>query len=1052
MCNTELSGDSLEISDIILSELKLLEISNIADIIDIHTVYTNKLKPINSINRSTVSMWYPTQLIFRNLFGYTGSNENVINFKSGVTSITAANAVGKTSIINVLLYGLFGSLLYKGTQNVDILNNKENSGYLKLTVCHDSTIYTITRELSRQPNSIKNPVVTKCRLSYITPQGTVKVLDAQLASDKIFRLFGTLDDFHKCNILNSRDQSSDFFNLTDGDKIKYLKDIFRLNIFDELLKLIKLDQVNIEKKLSEKIGECNILTHDINSMSTNNTTNDTTNDTTNNTTNDTTNDTTNNTTNPIDTMESEITTINENTESLKSELLKISYMCDDYKKQIILKESQIKKITESIEDLEMSIKELSGQYNCFNDIYNITDLQTSLILKTNELNNTITNTENELLNELTNLMNKEKNLPQFNYNKDEIFKELCNSESVIFQLKENLQTLIDTTLNQSNLTKPIKVTKVTNSEHNLLEMIDNLKKQYKDTNGNSEDEIKKVISQIKTNLKKYKNCNINEDMNYFISEREKLQKELDIIVTDIQVLTPELSNLEYPLSQCDCSELEIESKINDLKTMIKLKFEIPDKNSLTNAKYLNFISEKIDDLTTESLSNETLDSYISEIDLLCNKGSLPKKDFIKIKLILLNPIKTILLNLKSIIVKNDEIDKLIEENNKIETYNNTINSKISNYIYYGKLFQLKKLATKKTLIETNIKELNNQHNYNKLKKELFQNELLLSNIKHNRNIDTTISNYNLQLNKLKYENLNKLISEKEKELVQVINKYDFLTIQSQKNIILNKLDVIKHNNILLSEIQILKEHVEYETARHKFLEYNDKISIIHHNNLLIEEIKTITNQLIILKDEQHKKEEQLQLNIINIDKLYTTIGNLDSKRKQLLMTKDEIKCFEHKKQNLLSYAELIGPKQLQLTIIKKELKKIEITINEILSKYTKYKIEIGYDGPNLKIMLRHNNTLLKTNLLSAFESLILSTAFKRSILKHSNIPRGSLYIMDESVENMDDINFLQTLPDLLNFIMNEYSYILLISQRDVLHLSCNEIKIKKENGNSIIVQ
>ena len=50
--------------------------------------------------------------------------------------------------------------------------------------------------------------------------------------------------------------------------------------------------------------------------------------------------------------------------------------------------------------------------------------------------------------------------------------------------------------------------------------------------------------------------------------------------------------------------------------------------------------------------------------------------------------------------------------------------------------------------------------------------------------------------------------------------------------------------------------------------------------------------------------------------------------------------------------------------------------------------------------------------------------------------------MDESVENMDNDNFIDVLPKLMEFIVSEYRHVLLISQRDVRHLECNELMIK----------
>ena len=105
---------------------------------------------------------------------------------------------------------------------------------------------------------------------------------------------------------------------------------------------------------------------------------------------------------------------------------------------------------------------------------------------------------------------------------------------------------------------------------------------------------------------------------------------------------------------------------------------------------------------------------------------------------------------------------------------------------------------------------------------------------------------------------------------------------------------------------------------------------------------------------------------------------------------------------------------------------------------------------SIDIKVNCNGKILKYHLLSAFESLILLTSFKRAVSKHTICTRSKLYIMDESLENMDSINFNDNLGKLLNMIQSEYSYILLVSQRDIKHVMCNEITIKKHNGKSVV--
>ena len=59
--------------------------------------------------------------------------------------------------------------------------------------------------------------------------------------------------------------------------------------------------------------------------------------------------------------------------------------------------------------------------------------------------------------------------------------------------------------------------------------------------------------------------------------------------------------------------------------------------------------------------------------------------------------------------------------------------------------------------------------------------------------------------------------------------------------------------------------------------------------------------------------------------------------------------------------------------------------------------------------------------------------------------------INECFEYFDSVNFEKVLPNLFKFLTEEYSQVLVISQRDISHISDYQIKIKKENGYSRIL-
>ena len=133
-----------------------------------------------------------------------------------------------------------------------------------------------------------------------------------------------------------------------------------------------------------------------------------------------------------------------------------------------------------------------------------------------------------------------------------------------------------------------------------------------------------------------------------------------------------------------------------------------------------------------------------------------------------------------------------------------------------------------------------------------------------------------------------------------------------------------------------------------------------------------------------------------------------------------------------------------------KLKSIEGSMNEIIEKYTDYKIQITYETDDTTINIKAYNKVTAESLslerLSTYETLMLSIGWKSALSTQTLSTKGNLFIMDESVECMDKENFENNLDTILKSIVNTYGKLLIISQRDITSVSDNEIIIEKQNG------
>lgn len=1035
--------------DLILKELKTQP--NPESIIKIHTEYMQQIKS-NVIN-NTGHYWYPITLKFKNLFGYADNHENTINFKNGVSSITGQNATGKTSIMNVILFGLFHKLLYKGTQNMDILNNKESKGYLKLVIQHGTSQYTIHKNFTRQINKL-NPVSVITKLEYIN-NGTDITLSSDVALSKLKELVGDIDDFHKCNILNNKDQYNDFFALTNGDKIKYLKDIFQLNYFDDLMALNKTKLLSIDTMLSNKKAHQTIMLNEVKTLSLSNTI-------------------------TLDSIQDELIKLNQREIFIQKKTQQLTKEYETIQREISKKELHIIKIDNTYEELEKNVTELNKKHSNFTQIYNINELNTELGIKKSQL---ITSpyTLQDLQNKLTLITNKLTtiNIPITYKSKDEVYKIKCQYEAKITTLEKDIAQLKSAINFEETITKIIPK----KSENEIINEINTIQKQYKPQPSTQLLTLKQKIKTTKIKISKHKNTTIH-NLNDLIKQITIIEKDIEQLKITQTTLKDNLKTLNKSF-ELDIDIANIPQKIQELQTNIKNTIQEQNKTPVNiilhkkDSNELDNLNDKINNLQQKTLTGENVEEYIKIIDATIQKNKLSIKEFSELKTKLLSPIQTTLqdiknnkiddyknelntlMNAKTILVnkinannniinENKKIDKIVIDNKNIIMNNKIITRQIKTYNYYLTHNTIQNNNDTITNLTTKLFDTLNLYEYNKLKIELetFQNEL--SCIEHNEKSDKKIKELKNMINSIKMtEYTNKLDkATKLKSKLNDINKqYEHFCLNIEKNDITNRLKTIETNTTLTNEISNLESKIIYEIDRTKKIKFEQDMITLTDNDDYETDIQELNYKMkIVLNEKNNLQKEQNTITEKKTDFNYK-YNKLKHNFGELHKLKLDIENLESTKQTLTDYNKLIGPKNLQVIIIKNELMKLEETMNNVLSRYTKYKASIKCDdGQNIKILIKNDNEPLKINLMSAYENLILLTSFKIAIGKHTNKSKSKLYIMDESLENMDQDNLMKSLPGLLNLILSEYSYILMVSQRDVKHVECEEIKVIKNNG------
>ena len=195
--------------------------------------YLNSLLPIEDLARNII--WKPEIFKFSNMFSF--GEDNIIDFSkmSGLVGLFAPNTAGKTSVLESLMFCLFGKCT-RAFKASHILNNRENQFSCELLLDIFGEKYVINRTAKKSKDST---VKVKVNFYKILPDGTTKSLNGEqrVDTDSIIKSYiGTFDDF-VLTALRSQKKPIDIIDLGQSDRKDLLSTFADITIFDKLLEL-----------------------------------------------------------------------------------------------------------------------------------------------------------------------------------------------------------------------------------------------------------------------------------------------------------------------------------------------------------------------------------------------------------------------------------------------------------------------------------------------------------------------------------------------------------------------------------------------------------------------------------------------------------------------------------------------------------------------------------------------------------------------------------------------------------------------------------------------
>jgi DNA repair exonuclease SbcCD ATPase subunit/DNA repair exonuclease SbcCD nuclease subunit len=977
----------------------------------------------------STAVWRPINIEFKNMFGYGDNALNKINFKQGITCITAGNACGKTSIVNIILFSIFGRTPLNPsntTYTFDIINNNQTSGYVRILLNHGGQYYLIERKTVRQNNKSTTSQMLQKLSKY---DFSCTIWESNIRGDKlkncsetrknnndtfILELFGDITDFSLSNLLN-KESSLDLLSMPSSKQVDVLKKLFKLEIYDSYKELNKTKLRAIE----DDIKAHRIKKHTYESL-----------------------------------IDKSITS--EHVETLQQEIL-----------QAETRLSEMNDLKKLLQDDKHTFMHTMQQYeNSLIDV-DTSDLPTDLDLIYRELQ----------------IM--ENNIPEDTGIKGAVMEyKLQDLQRQIDTVAGNLSALNDLpSLNELNEDlKILKQQKITYGSfddrpasdlHRELGKISSRLEYVKETlSGYGDDDEFECIESI---------ADLKSQLVSLTSDYTAVKQRLDaLILPDIEI-DPDININIINRNRMELSRIKSELNILELKrdkdySVPELKLKELEMQLIPNIPILRYdVSEDQLQQLKNQAHNQTIELQQSPIRMAvqivedlqecpCDKDIVHMPVSLRTDIVdhLKNgdEIRKLELSYGKTLDQLDKLEMQLSINSKIE-HNNAINAKIAQVQYISGIDTVN--ALEKTIAT---------HELMLASKLLFQeyDYLCAEEEKHINNGDIKSKITQLEHQKRKTE-LDKELVKLEAQYDQVNSHLNYLDIIHDINVI-NE-DILAHEqanrlNHTLQKLHSCREETQVQLDmqdrydRYLFLkDINSRRVLIdknHETQIQIDKTKTILNEIIedisvqnedinTLTTELNSKINRMTVISYRLQEQQQHALNLQETETALIQLERDIVLYQH-------YNIIMGNKGITSKLLFNKINSIKDYINTIIQQFTKYTIHILYDEQKQNIsILTENKTdgkFLSTTRLSGYEKLMLQIAFKRALNKFSYNSKSSLIIIDEALDCIDQENFLTRLPEVMNLITQDYSNCLAISQRDISHISDHVVTIKRQNGGSII--
>lgn len=184
---------------------------------------------------------------WKNILSY-GNNWNEFVFVEGLNTICGSNGEGKSSLIDILSFGLFGQP-YRKIRIPELINRSNKKNLLvEVYFSRDRDKYIIRRGL--KPNIFE---INK-------NDSNVEMLSSKMLNqEEINKILGVTFDLFKQVIALSVNLTQPFLAMSTGERRNIIETVFNIEVFGEMNKIVKTNISDLSTSLYIKKSELDIL-------------------------------------------------------------------------------------------------------------------------------------------------------------------------------------------------------------------------------------------------------------------------------------------------------------------------------------------------------------------------------------------------------------------------------------------------------------------------------------------------------------------------------------------------------------------------------------------------------------------------------------------------------------------------------------------------------------------------------------------------------------------------------------------------------------------------